>query len=144
MALAYAIPGLITYVRRFEGIFMATPESQRHLQWYDIMYRTVYVPAYTNAGSFLCGLIGGLVYAAGGRRDRDRASNGPLLRLLRVLWWTAVPACVALLLTGHLFYAHDWPKPSLWIAAYAAAQRNVWGAYMAAVITAMALGVGCK
>lgn len=139
MILSYVVPGLVTYVNRFEGIFMATPESQRYLQWYDPMYRKVYIPSYMNAGSFLCGTIGGIVYATA-KRDRRPLGDS---RVLRALWWSAVPVCVAMLLAGHLFYAFEMTKPSVWMAAYAASQRNVWGAFMAVIITALAFGIGC-
>lgn len=140
LAVAVAVPGLITYTQRFEGIFMATPESQRYLQWYDVMYRRVYIPAYTNAGSFLCGLCGGMVYAQGKREQ------WPLGRSLwlRVLCWTAVPAGVVLLLSGYVFYACEVVKPAAWVAAYAAVHKTGWGAMMAAMITAMAFGIGCE
>lgn len=137
---ALIIPACITYAQRFEGVFMATPESQRYLQWYDRQYRSVYIPAYTNAGSFLCGIIGGIVYGTA-KRDRSRLVESALLRML---WWTAVPVCVAALLSGYVFYAYDLPKPSLAIAIYAAALKNVWGLYVAAIITALAFGMGCE
>lgn len=140
VAVAFVIPAVITYAGRFEGVFMATPESQRYLQWYDRQYRNIYIPAYTNAGSFVCGTIGGIVYSTAKRERRPMLNNA----LLRMLWWTAVPVCVAALLSGYVFYAYDLPKPSLAIAVYAAALKNVWGLYMAAMITAMAFGMGCK
>lgn len=119
---------------------MATPESQRYLQWYDQMYASVYVPAYTNGGSFFFGLCGGILYV---RAKQERLGFGEG-KLLRVLFWTVLPVGLALLMSGHVFYAYDWAKPSLASAAYAAGQKSVWGANITIMIVAMAFGIGCE
>lgn len=36
--------------------------NQRYLHWYDEMYKRIHIPAYTNFGSFLCGMIGGILF----------------------------------------------------------------------------------
>lgn len=61
-AISFLIPAVITYIYRFEGTFMASPETTRYAHWYDEQYHTIYIPFYTNMGSFVLGMIAGLLY----------------------------------------------------------------------------------
>lgn len=43
--------------------------------WYDPMYRKMYIPTHTNFGSYLAGLIAGLLYHRLKRANFDAVRN---------------------------------------------------------------------
>lgn len=104
------------------------------------MYRNVYVPSYMNFGSFVCGMIGAMVYKKykiGNAKIENKFS-------LTIFWYAMIPFAAVLLLSAFVFYEYDFVKPAIWIAFYAAMIRNLWGFFASAFISGMALGIGCK
>lgn len=114
--------------------------SDRYAHFYDEMYRNVYVPSYTNFGSFICGMIGGIMYK---KWKNENARVGKKTALV-ILWYAMVPTAVVLLLSAFIFYENDFAKPAIWIAIYAAIIRNLWGFFVSSLITGMAFGIGCN
>lgn len=55
-----------------------------------------------------------------------------------------IPIAFSALLSGYLFYAHEYEKPSYWIALYSAFGKNVWGLFGATIITGIAVNTGCE
>lgn len=104
------------------------------------MYRNVYVPSYMNFGSFVFGMIGGMVYNKY-RGDYKKFSRKPTVI---ILWYSMIPFAVALLLSAFIFYENDFAKPAIWIALYAAIIRNLWGLLQSSFITGVAFGLGCN
>ncbi|XP_049542768.1 nose resistant to fluoxetine protein 6-like [Anopheles darlingi] len=133
-------PAIVTYVNRFEGVVMLRPEALKYVLWYDPMYRLMYIPTHTNAGSYLAGLMGGLIYRSLKQRGFDAA--GRRYKLFRILCYTALPVAIAMLLSAYLFYAYEFEKPAIWIALYAGFCRNLWGLLFAILFLGLALGVG--
>lgn len=67
-----------------------------------------------------------------------------LFQFLAILWWAMIPIAFSALLSGFIFYAHEYEKPSYWIAIYSAFGKNVWGLFGATVITGIAVNTGCE
>lgn len=65
-------------------------------------------------------------------------------QFLAILWWAMIPIAFSALLSGYLFYAHEYEKPSYWIAIYSAFGKNVWGLFGATLITGIAVNTGCE
>lgn len=63
--------------------------------------------------------------------------------MLVTVWYSGVPICVAMLLSGYIFYTYDYAKPAMWIAFYAAMLKNLFGLYITIFITGTAFGIGC-
>uniref|UniRef100_A0A182FHE2 Acyltransferase 3 domain-containing protein n=1 Tax=Anopheles albimanus TaxID=7167 RepID=A0A182FHE2_ANOAL len=133
-------PAIVTYVQRFEGVVMLRPEALKYVMWYDPMYRLMYIPTHTNAGSYLAGLIGGLMYRALKQRVGGIDATGRHDKLFRILWYAAFPVAIAMLLSAYLFYAFEFEKPALWIALYAGLCRNLWGLLFAVLFVGLAVG----
>lgn len=94
-----------------------------------------------NFGSFVCGMIGGMFY------KKFKAENTKMWKkstLIIMLWYAMIPTAVVLLLSAFIFYEYDFVKPAIWIAFYAALIRNLWGFFLATLVTGMAFGIGCK
>lgn len=126
------------------------------------MYHNIYIPSYTNFGSFLFGMIGGYLYCLHkqGHIDLVRTKVSGILyadtpalqriqwrflfQRLSIVWWCMIPIAFLALLSGFLFYDNEFEKPSLWIAIYSAFIKNMWGIFGATVITGIALNTGCK
>uniref|UniRef100_A0A1Y9J0F2 Acyltransferase 3 domain-containing protein n=1 Tax=Anopheles quadriannulatus TaxID=34691 RepID=A0A1Y9J0F2_ANOQN len=135
---ALLIPAIVTYVNRFEGVVILRPEALKYVLWYDPMYRKMYIPTHTNFGSYLAGLIAGLLYHRLKRANFDAVRH----RGFRTLWYASLPTAIVLLLSAYIFYAYDFEKPALWIAAYAALAKNLWGALFGVLFVGLAFGVG--
>uniref|UniRef100_A0A4Y0BK97 Acyl_transf_3 domain-containing protein n=1 Tax=Anopheles funestus TaxID=62324 RepID=A0A4Y0BK97_ANOFN len=135
---ALTIPAIVTYANRFEGVVILRPEALKYVLWYDAMYRKMYIPTHTNFGSYLAGLIAGLMYHKLKRASFDAMRHRGFL----VLWYTSLPAAVILLLSAYIFYAYDFTKPAIWIAVYAALAKNLWGALFGVLFVGVAFGVG--
>uniref|UniRef100_A0A182JNH6 Acyltransferase 3 domain-containing protein n=1 Tax=Anopheles christyi TaxID=43041 RepID=A0A182JNH6_9DIPT len=135
---ALLIPAIVTYVNRFEGVIILRPEALKYVLWYDPMYRNMYIPTHTNFGSYLAGLIAGLLYHRLKRAGFDAHRH----RGFRALWYISLPTAIVLLLSAYIFYAYDFEKPALWIAAYAALSKNLWGALFGVLFVGLAFGVG--
>uniref|UniRef100_A0A182UXI0 Acyltransferase 3 domain-containing protein n=1 Tax=Anopheles merus TaxID=30066 RepID=A0A182UXI0_ANOME len=135
---ALLIPAIVTYVNRFEGVVILRPEALKYVLWYDPMYRKMYIPTHTNFGSYLAGLIAGLLYHRLKRANFDAVRH----RGFRTLWYVSLPTAIVLLLSAYIFYAYDFEKPALWIAAYAALAKNLWGALFGVLFVGLAFGVG--
>uniref|UniRef100_A0A1S4GUV1 Acyl_transf_3 domain-containing protein n=1 Tax=Anopheles gambiae TaxID=7165 RepID=A0A1S4GUV1_ANOGA len=135
---ALLIPAIVTYVNRFEGVVILRPEALKYVLWYDPMYRKMYIPTHTNFGSYLAGLIAGLLYHRLKRANFDAVRH----RGFRTLWYVSLPTAIVLLLSAYVFYAYDFEKPALWIAAYAALAKNLWGALFGVLFVGLAFGVG--
>lgn len=114
--------------------------SDRYSHYYDEMCRNVYVASYMNFGSFVCGMIGGMVH----KRWRNDCKKFVKNRILQILWYSMIPTALILLMSAFIFYENDFVKPAIWIAIYAALIRNLWGFFLAALVTGMAFGFGCK
>uniref|UniRef100_A0A182QA40 Uncharacterized protein n=1 Tax=Anopheles farauti TaxID=69004 RepID=A0A182QA40_9DIPT len=102
------------------------------------MYRRMYIPTHTNFGSYLAGLMAGLMYHKMRRADFVAARH----KGFRVLWYASLPAAIVLLLSAYIFYAYDYEKPAIWIALYAAVSKNLWGALFGVLFVGLAFGVG--
>ncbi|XP_052893013.1 nose resistant to fluoxetine protein 6-like [Anopheles moucheti] len=135
---ALLTPAIVTYVNRFEGVVILRPEALKYVLWYDEMYRKMYIPTHTNFGSYLAGLMAGLMYHKLKRTDFIAVRHRGFL----VLWYATLPAAIGLLLSAYIFYAYDFAKPAIWIAVYAALARNLWGALFAVLFVGVAFGVG--
>ncbi|XP_053674392.1 nose resistant to fluoxetine protein 6-like [Anopheles nili] len=135
---AILTPAIVTYVNRFEGVVILRPEALKYVLWYDAMYRNMYIPAHTNFGGYLAGLMAGLMYHKLKRSEFDATRH----RGFQVLCYTALPVAIVLLLSAYVFYAYDFEKPALWIALYAAVSRNLWGALFGVLFVGLAFGVG--
>ncbi|XP_050094015.1 nose resistant to fluoxetine protein 6-like [Anopheles aquasalis] len=133
-------PAIVTYVQHFEGVVMLRPEALKYVLWYDPMYRLMYIPTHTNAGSYLAGLMGGLMYRTLKHRGFDATDRH--YKLFRILCFTTLPVAIAILFSAYLFYAYEFEKPALWIALYAGLCRNLWGLLFAILFVGLALGVG--
>lgn len=92
-----------------------------------------------NFGSFVFGMIGGLVY----KKYRDDYKRFSRKTTLVILWYSMIPFAIALLLSAFVFYEKNFVKPAIWIALYAAVIRNLWGLLLTAFITGVAFGLGC-
>lgn len=104
------------------------------------MYRNVYIPSYMNFGSFICGMIGGMIYNKFKDDHKKFSSKKPLV----VLWYSMLPTAVLVLLSAFIFYENNFAKPAIWIALYAAMTRNLWGFIIASFITGVAFRLGCN
>ncbi|XP_050072930.1 nose resistant to fluoxetine protein 6-like [Anopheles maculipalpis] len=135
---ALVVPAIVTYVNRFEGVVILRPEALKYVLWYDEMYRKMYIPTHTNFGSYLAGLMAGLMYHRLKRADFVAVRHKGFL----VLWHASLPAAIVLLLSAYIFYAYDFEKPTIWIAIYAALSKNLWGALFGVLFVGVAFGVG--
>uniref|UniRef100_A0A182PVM7 Acyltransferase 3 domain-containing protein n=1 Tax=Anopheles epiroticus TaxID=199890 RepID=A0A182PVM7_9DIPT len=135
---ALLVPATVTYVNRFDGVIILRPEALKYVLWYDPMYRKMYIPAHTNVGSYLAGLIAGLLY----HRLKRAAFAANRHRGFLALWYASLPAAIVLLLSAYIFYAYEFEQPALWIAAYAAISKNLWGALFGVLFVGLAFGVG--
>lgn len=104
------------------------------------MYRTIYIPFYTNFGSFICGMIGGMLY----KKYKDENVKLAKKPTLVMIWYAMIPTAFVLLMSAFIFYEFDFVKPAVWIAFYSATIRNLWGFFAAFLITGMAFGIGCN
>lgn len=64
-------------------------------------------------------------------------------QLLPIFWYSMIPIAFLGFLSGYIFYENDFEKPALWIAAYAAAIKSLWGIFGATVVIGAALNTGC-
>uniref|UniRef100_A0A182IST2 Acyltransferase 3 domain-containing protein n=3 Tax=Anopheles atroparvus TaxID=41427 RepID=A0A182IST2_ANOAO len=135
---AILVPAIVTYVNRFEGVVMLRPEALKYVLWYDPMYREMYIPMHTNIGSYLAGLIAGLVYHKLKRAEFVAARH----KGFHILWYASLPVAIGLLVSAYIFYAYDFEKPAIWIALYAALSKNLWGALFGVLFVGLAFGVG--
>lgn len=62
VGVSWIVPAVVTYTNGYEGVFMPYLESQRYLMWYDNQYHRLYVPAHTNTGGYVAGVIAGWIY----------------------------------------------------------------------------------
>ncbi|XP_031617702.1 nose resistant to fluoxetine protein 6-like [Contarinia nasturtii] len=137
-AISFLIPAIITYRYSFEGTFMASPETTRYAHWYDEQYQTIYIPFYTNMGSFVLGMIAGLLYCKHKQGHIDLTKS----KVLPVLWYSLLPIAFLGLYSGALFYANNFEKPAIWIAIYAAVMKSLWGVFGATLVLGSALNTG--
>ncbi len=100
----------------------------------------MYIPSYTNFSSFLCGMIGGIVY----KKHENNYKTFSKRAILVILWYAMIPIATVLLLSAFIFYEYDFTKPAIWIAIYAAQLKSLWGFLVASLITGMAFGFGCR
>ncbi|XP_055315466.1 nose resistant to fluoxetine protein 6-like [Sitodiplosis mosellana] len=137
-AISFLIPAVITYIYRFEGTFMAAPETTRYAHWYDEQYHTIYIPFYTNMGSSVLGMIAGLLYCKHKQGHIDLTKS----KVLPILWYSLLPIAFMGLWSGHIFYANEFEKPAIWIAIYAACMKSLWGVFGATLVLGSALNTG--
>ncbi|XP_058123495.1 nose resistant to fluoxetine protein 6 [Anopheles ziemanni] len=136
--LGMLIPAFVTYINRFEGVVMLRPEALKYVLWYDPMYHKMYIPTHTNIGSYLAGLIAGLVYHKLKRANFEAAHH----KTFRILWYASLPVAIGLLVSAYIFYAYDFEKPAIWIALYASLSKNLWGALFGVLFVGLAFGIG--
>lgn len=114
-----------------------------------------------NAGSFVLGLLGGIIYCEFRKGNLSLHNNKVdyfqlfsliwnsnfdwyILQILFLLWHSIVPSCMIGLLTGSIFINNDFEKPALWIVAYYILIRNMCGYFLPILVIGIATGIGCK
>ncbi|XP_055708626.1 nose resistant to fluoxetine protein 6-like isoform X1 [Phlebotomus papatasi] len=136
--ISYVIPGVVTYKNKFEGVVIIRPESQKYGMWFDDVYKKIYIPTHTNSGTYLAGMVAGLLYNKLKKKDLNLRQN----RAFIWAWYAIVPTGALLLLSAYWFYACTMDKPAFWIAIYAAIMKNLWGVLGGVMIIGSAFGVG--
>lgn len=84
----------------------------------------MYVPVHTNMGNYIFGIIAGLYcfYARTVKMPSKRTQKFLLIGAY------VAPVLAAVVVGGHyIFYAHDFEKPSIWMACFAILTKNLWG-----------------
>lgn len=119
MIISYIIPGVVTYRNKFDGIIVIRPESQKYGMWFDDIYKKVYIPTHTNMGTYLAGMIAGLLYL----KLKARQPNITETKAFKYTWYAIVPVGILLMLSAYWFYACELQKPQFWIAVYAAVMK---------------------
>lgn len=126
LLISVTIPAVITYVKKFDGIFLLTPEDRRFIN-HTKQFIELYIPVHTNMSTYLFGICNG-VFCHHIRSKNIDLSKG----VKRFILWGAyvVPLIASILVACHYyFYAYDIPKPSLFHALFSILTRNVWGLF---------------
>ncbi|KMY91834.1 nose resistant to fluoxetine protein 6 [Drosophila simulans] len=139
LALAFAVPAVLTYVLELDGIYHIRPETYRYLYFRhsDTFYQ-MYPPFYTNLGGYLFGFLCGHFYL------RQRSGKVQLLGHFKydLAMWLLVLATLGVLFSGYIFIRQDFAKPSLWLALYAGIHKILWVLICAGFVVLMCCKVG--
>lgn len=119
MIISYIIPGVVTYKNKFDGIIVIRPESQKYGMWFDDIYKKVYIPTHTNMGTYLAGMVAGLLYL----KLKARQPNITETKVFKYTWYAILPTAFLLMMSAYWFYACELQKPQFWIAVYAAVMK---------------------
>uniref|UniRef100_A0A336N0M2 CSON013311 protein n=1 Tax=Culicoides sonorensis TaxID=179676 RepID=A0A336N0M2_CULSO len=134
---AVTLPGLLTYMYKFDGIFLLTPEDRRFLN-HSEMFVKMYVPVHVNMGNYFFGIATGLYchYA------RTVKMPGPKMRKFILIGAYLMPILCAFVITLHyFFYANDFEKPSIWMALMSILTKNLWSYFCVFCTCAMVLKI---
>jgi hypothetical protein len=91
------------------GVSICDPESMKTFLLTNPAYLKMNIPMHTNLGCYMAGLLGGLLY------DKVKTEKINLRKypVIKVLWYLVVPAGLANILSGEIFYENDLKKPSI-------------------------------
>uniref|UniRef100_A0A2M4BGF2 Putative nose resistant to fluoxetine protein 6 n=1 Tax=Anopheles marajoara TaxID=58244 RepID=A0A2M4BGF2_9DIPT len=121
------MPAYITHTNKLHPVLPAKLSETKLLTMHDPWIRKIYMPSYTNTGSYLAGLIAGYLH--------HRVTNNKLqlsaFTLYRAVDRTITPLLIAIVATAGIWYRIEVPKPSLWVSLYSTLYRNVIGVFMA-------------
>uniref|UniRef100_A0A336LLI2 CSON014430 protein n=1 Tax=Culicoides sonorensis TaxID=179676 RepID=A0A336LLI2_CULSO len=99
------IPGIITYIKGYDGVFTVPPEDRVNMNRMP-SFKDTYVTFYTSAGNYFIGILAGYLYHV-----INRSTYQPSQRTRTFLRYTFI----------------HFEKPALWIAIYAIISKNMWG-----------------
>ncbi|XP_040153938.1 O-acyltransferase like protein-like [Anopheles arabiensis] len=134
---AYIIPALFIYYQKLEGTFVVTLEAQRYILWYDKFYLHAYIPTHINFGNYIQGVLTGVIYNELQKRSINLAQS----KVFRVVWYLTFAIIPLSMLPSYMFYVNDFPTPSVWMAAYFALSKNLYGIGVGIVILGCIYGV---
>ncbi|XP_072943011.1 nose resistant to fluoxetine protein 6-like [Epargyreus clarus] len=104
------IPPAVTYFLDLEGRFILAPATTPDFFIQDPTYNELYVRWYTNLAASALGLImGDLVY----RWQLDEAMKKKIqaYKNFRLVYWSLLPLCLALIISGKYFYMRPYLDP---------------------------------
>lgn len=103
-------------------------------------FRDNYAGAHLSAGNYFVGMLIGLMYHDFKKRNLDIRNN----KCMIFTWYVYPLVGYCIVLSSYLFYAYDFPKPSLWMSLYSVITKNMWGAFGAILMFGFVGKLGCK
>ncbi|XP_020815102.1 uncharacterized protein LOC110189393 isoform X2 [Drosophila serrata] len=139
MALAVAVPAILTYALKLDAVYHTTPETYRFLffRHSDTFYQ-IYPTFYANLSGYLFGFICGHLYLS--QRSKATILRGQLKYKLAM--WLLISAGLVILSSGYIFIYFDFAKPSIWLAVYAGLYKNLWVLICAGFVFLMSCKMG--
>uniref|UniRef100_A0A182YEG2 Acyltransferase 3 domain-containing protein n=1 Tax=Anopheles stephensi TaxID=30069 RepID=A0A182YEG2_ANOST len=124
---SFVIPGYVLHVHKLHPVLPAKLSETKFLTMYDPWLRRIYLPSYTNTGSYLFGVIAGYVYH-GTKTNRIQLQNSLLFKAVDKC---VTPVLIGVIMSTYLWYAIDIPKPNIWVTLYSSLYRNIIGIFVA-------------
>ncbi|XP_065086728.1 regulator of hypoxia-inducible factor 1-like isoform X2 [Ochlerotatus camptorhynchus] len=115
-----ALPAGLIYQFGLESVLPLRLSDLKFLLSYQDWFKHIYSPSYTNANSFIGGMIVGYLYHET-KRGRLNLDDSKLFKLLRKLIF---PILVLGLLSSSLFYEYEHSRSSWWIVLHSVLYRN--------------------
>ncbi|XP_063697950.1 nose resistant to fluoxetine protein 6-like [Culicoides brevitarsis] len=131
------IPGYIIWVHNLDGVYVGNVEAARYFYRHETSYKHFHIPFYASMGSYVFGILTAFIY----REIKDQNIDIKQYKLFTFLWKATVP----LILFGsfgapYLFSTFNFEKPALWISAYGAFHRSMWGLLLGVIILGYTTG----
>ncbi|EDW02479.1 GH19863 [Drosophila grimshawi] len=143
IALALAVPALLTYYLKLDAAYHMKPENYRYLYFRNVeTFYSIYLPFYTNIGGYLMGFLCAHLYLKSRSTPNGASYKGN--SKLELGMWMLFLILFLILFSGFIFIRHDFEKPSIWLALYACLYKNLWILVCAGFVCCMCFKVGCK
>ncbi|XP_023303317.2 nose resistant to fluoxetine protein 6 [Lucilia cuprina] len=138
-AIFMILPGIMTYVKEFNAIFIPTPQIQRDSFVESRQFNEFYVPFHMNFACYFCGVLAALIYDHVSTKQIKLRQN----KWFHAFFYSLIVTGILWMFTGHTFLQqyHD-EDMRLWNSLYAAIQRNVWGMGLGVFIVGMSSKCG--
>lgn len=115
-----ALPAGLIYYFGLESVLPLRFSELKFLLWHAEWFKHIYMPSYTNANSFIGGMIVGYIYHET-KRGRLNLDDSKVFQLLRKL---TVPMTVLGLVSSSMFYEYEFSRASWWVMAHSLLYRN--------------------
>lgn len=119
--IAMLMPVIVTYARRYSGIYMASPEDFKYHLFQDA-FRYFYVPAYTNAGNYIISMIVGLYYDSWKSKEMIKIFRYPTL----LVTYMIIPLGLVPILVGSIFYDENIDVSQWWVGLFVLVSKHYY------------------
>ncbi|XP_063698106.1 nose resistant to fluoxetine protein 6-like [Culicoides brevitarsis] len=118
------IPGIITYLKGYDGVFTVTPEERINMNQLE-SFKDTYIPFYTNAANYFIGIMSGYWY----HHIRKSGYNPSTLvkNLFAFAFFASIVSGFLNFYYSYIFYDYEFEKPAVWIAVYSVISKCWWG-----------------